>query len=71
MATSLCAIGYIPQAKYIMSKFGWSDGFWKQNPNILSYGDCSTREEIELASKTSESFSNEGFIRNYDLGSEE
>lgn len=71
MATSLCAIGYTPQAKFIMSKFGWSDGFWKQNPNIVSYGDCTTREETELASKESESLGNKGFIRNYDLDSEE
>jgi len=40
MATALCAIDNVPQAKYIMSKFGWSDGFWKQNPNILAYAKC-------------------------------
>jgi pre-rRNA-processing protein TSR3 len=34
MATALCAIGYTPQAKYILSKFGWADGFWKQNSEI-------------------------------------
>lgn len=44
MATALCAIDYTPQAKYIMSKFGWSDGFWKQNPNIMAYGKCQTIE---------------------------
>jgi ribosome biogenesis protein Tsr3 len=51
MATALCAIDYIPQAKYIMSKFGWSDGFWKQNPNILAYGKCQTTQEISEVSK--------------------
>ena len=29
LATALAVIGYLPQAKYIMSKFAWSDGFWK------------------------------------------
>ena len=24
LATALCAVGFVPQAKYIMSKFGWS-----------------------------------------------
>lgn len=69
MATSLCAIGYTSQAKFIMSKFGWSDGFWKQNPNILKYGDCATKEDIEKVSKENESLGNEGFVRNYDLDS--
>jgi pre-rRNA-processing protein TSR3 len=40
LATGLCTLDYIQQAKYIMSKFGWSDGFWKQNVNIMSYGKC-------------------------------
>jgi pre-rRNA-processing protein TSR3 len=42
LATALCAMDYVPQAKFIMSKFGWSDGFWKQNPNIAAYGNCQT-----------------------------
>lgn len=54
MATALCAIGYVPQAKFIMSKFGWSDGFWKQNPNICSYGDCKTMDEVVEVSKKNE-----------------
>ena len=37
IATALVAIGYIPQAKYVLSKFGWSQGFWQQNPSILEY----------------------------------
>lgn len=42
---------YLQQAKYIMSKFGWSDGFWKQNPNIAKYGGCNSMEEMEKQSK--------------------
>ncbi len=34
LATGLCAIGYKDQAEYIMSKFGWADGFWSLNPDI-------------------------------------
>lgn len=34
LATALCSIGYNDQAQYIMSKFGWSDGFWSLNPFI-------------------------------------
>jgi pre-rRNA-processing protein TSR3 len=34
MATALCAIGYNLQAEYIMSKFGWAEGFWSQNIGI-------------------------------------
>ena len=34
LATSLCTMGYIPQAEYIMSKFGWADGFWSKNQSI-------------------------------------
>lgn len=40
LATALCAVDYVPQAKYILSKFKWSDGFWKQNPGIEQYGEC-------------------------------
>lgn len=69
MATALCAIGYIPQAKFIMSKFGWSDGFWKQNPNILEYGNCTVMDEIEKVSKKNEELVNNGFVRNYDIDS--
>lgn len=71
MATALCAIDYIPQAKYIMSKFGWSDGFWKQNPNILAYGKCQTTEQISQVSKDNEELLSQGFVRNYDIGSDE
>ena len=46
MATALCAIGYTPQAKYILSKFGWEDGFWKQNPEILGYAICENMEQV-------------------------
>lgn len=34
LATALCAIDYVPQAEYIMSKFGWADGFWSINSRI-------------------------------------
>ena len=34
LATALCTIGYCEQAQYIMSKFGWADGFWSLNPLI-------------------------------------
>ena len=34
LATALCAIDYVPQAEYIMSKFGWADGFWSINTRI-------------------------------------
>ncbi len=71
MATALCAVGYVPQAKFIMSKFGWSEGFWKQNPNIISYGDCNAMEEVEKVSKKNEKLENKGFVRNYDIDSDE
>lgn len=51
LATSLCAIGYMAQAKFIMSKFKWADGFWKQNPGIELYGNCATMEEMDEKSK--------------------
>ena len=51
LATALCAVGYQPQAKYIMSKFGWSDGFWKENSYLHLYANCSTTKEIEAQSK--------------------
>ena len=54
-----------------MSKFGWSDGFWKQNPNILEYGNCNVMEDIEKVSKHNEELENKGFVRNYDIGSDE
>lgn len=47
MATALCAIGKVDQAKFIMSKFGWSDGFWKQNPRLQEYGECETVEQVK------------------------
>ncbi len=34
LATALCTIDYKDQGEYIMSKFGWSDGFWSLNPFI-------------------------------------
>jgi pre-rRNA-processing protein TSR3 len=51
LVTALCAVGYLPQAKFILSKFGWADGFWKQNPGIELYGECDTLEQIEAKSK--------------------
>jgi len=42
MTTALVAVGYTPQAKYIISKFGWSDGFWKENPGLINYGECAS-----------------------------
>lgn len=46
LATTLCAINYIPQAEYIMSKFGWAEGFWSQNHGILQYAHCKGIEQI-------------------------
>lgn len=71
MAAALCSIGYVPQAKFIMSKFGWSDGFWKQNPNICAYGDCKTMDEVGQVSKKNEETLEGGFVRNYDVGSDD
>jgi pre-rRNA-processing protein TSR3 len=71
MATALCAVDYVQQAKFIMSKFGWSDGFWKQNPNILEYSKCGNLQEMEKQSKVNEESEEKGFQRNYDYPSDE
>lgn len=34
LATALCTIAYNDQAQYLMSKFGWADGFWTLNHSI-------------------------------------
>ena len=44
LATALCSIGYNDQAQFIMSKFGWADGFWSLNPFIDNYSKCKTLE---------------------------
>lgn len=51
MATTLCCIGYVAHAKFIMSKFGWADGFWQQNPGLKDYSLCNNLDEIKIKSK--------------------
>jgi ribosome biogenesis protein Tsr3 len=51
MATALCSIGYLGHAKFIMSKFGWADGFWQQNPSLGQYSLCNSLDEIKIKSK--------------------
>lgn len=51
LATGLCALGYQDQAQYIMSKFGWADGFWSINEHILEYGNCDTLEKLKEMSE--------------------
>ena len=46
-ATALCVIGYAPQAEFIMSKFGWADGFWGLNPELQEYANCDTVDEVQ------------------------
>ena len=67
--TALVAIGYVPQAKYVLSKFGWSQGFWQQNPGILNYANKGM-EEVIKASNENEQFLEKGFQRQYDYPSD-
>jgi ribosome biogenesis protein Tsr3 len=50
LTTALCAINYVPQAEYIMSKFGWADGFWSINSRIKEYGNCKNVDQLQKLS---------------------
>mgnify|MGYP003691654003 CR=1 FL=1 len=50
-ATALCVMGYVPQAEFIMSKFGWADGFWSLNPGIGRYAECKSIEDVQELSE--------------------
>ena len=69
MTTALCAVGYLQQAKYILSKFGWAQGFWQMNSDIEKYGLCGSLEEMEKESKRIEENKDNGFVRNYEMPS--
>ena len=51
LATGLSVVGYHNQAEYIMSKFGWADGFWNLNPFIEKYQLCNNVNEVQEMSK--------------------
>jgi len=50
LTTALCAINYTPQAEYIMSKFGWADGFWSINSRIKEYANCKSADDLQKMS---------------------
>jgi pre-rRNA-processing protein TSR3 len=45
-ATALAIIDYVQQAEFVMSKFGWADGFWSINSFIKDYASCKTLGEL-------------------------
>ena len=62
VATALVAIGYPLKAKYVLSKFGWSSGFWQQNPGIMEYSGKSM-EGVMAQSEANQQAQTQGFQR--------
>lgn len=50
LAATLCLCGLTPHAQQILGKFGWADGFWSINEEILEvYSSCQTAQDIITA----------------------